>query len=372
MENRRIPTNRLINFPKPDKQLFTGRVKEIEEFKSKFIGNKLMLVEGLGGIGKTGLVAKCLDELIFEDEIKKENVIWFDENVSFDNFIDSSGYGETLTVQRSTDRIKYADVKGLLEKDEKIVFFDNFQSYDDKHFENFIAFVAEYIPEKSKIVVISRTKVAGVTIPTVLTLKGLGDDAFDYAQKLKNSNNLYNEITDNDVQIICKHLYGHPLAIQLALQLLSYGVSSDNIAEKIVHFKDTETEKISKRIFKDILEHKNTTTEERNFLIDFSVFKGSVSKEALNAVFGENYVQQVSVLINKRLINYTDFKYDTHPLIREFCYDILEPNRKTDLNKKVAQHYISTRTQDIDSDLEEQIFYHLSESKQFEEIANFL
>jgi len=40
MENRREPFNRLNNFPRPDKQLFTGRVKEIEEFKTKFANFK--------------------------------------------------------------------------------------------------------------------------------------------------------------------------------------------------------------------------------------------------------------------------------------------------------------------------------------------
>ncbi len=116
-----------------------------------------------------------------------------------------------------------------------------------------------------------------------------------------------------------------------------------------------------------IFSRPDASQEERDFMMQFSVFTGSVPKQVVEEIIAPDimYVAPKS-LKKKNLISFSNGYYETHSLVRAFCYNKL--NDKEGLHKKVAEYYIEQRTNELNPALEERIFYHLALSKQWERV----
>jgi hypothetical protein len=355
------------HYPKAN-PLFTGRDEELDRVNSYFEKFNLFAIEGLGGIGKTELVARFIET---SPHINRDSVLWLEctSESKFESFIEQAGYTDLLKVGDKNPLAIYSGLHSLIERDQKIIFFDNYQSLSDNSFSEFISFSANRLVN-GKVVLITKTEpfFSTIQIPSI-TIQGLTKDGFQYAQKLKASQkDRFSQISDNDLKVICDTTEGHPLAIQLSLQLMTYGLSSSSLIEGIIQYRERkDVESLIKRLFLDVYENTSTSQEEKELLQNFSVFKRKVKKYAIEfLMFGKNISVAISNLIDKFLISLNDDYYSTHPLIREFCHEFLE--NKNYIHSRAAEFYISQRSETLDPSLEEQIFYHLSQGNQW---ANF-
>jgi hypothetical protein len=243
--------NRLNGHPIPG-VLFTGRAEQITEFVQLFKSYRLLTVEGLGGTGKTQFVAKCIQELLLD----KSKIIWLDGSAqsNFDIFVERAGYGDVLKGKEKTDLDSFSGLKDLIEKDGAIIFWDNYNDYEDPSFNSFLSFSYKYL-QKATVVIITKTEpsIIGITSIPTIKLDGLDKDAIEYAKKFRSSDARYASISDMDLDLICEGVDGHPLAIELSMYLMGYGKSAKDILTHMPEFSSVKkVEEFSKRLFLDI------------------------------------------------------------------------------------------------------------------------
>lgn len=362
-----IPENMLYDYPKPS-ILFTGRKTEISDFKSKFDSFRIFAIEGLGGTGKTQFIAKCIEEIVRD----KTKIIWLNgsSQSNFDVFVTCAGYGDVLKGEKKTDLALYSGLKDLIEKDERVIFWDNYNDYEDQAFSRFLSFAYQYL-KKATVILITKTDptIGGIMSLPIVRLEGLNDDAFDYAEKIKASDSRYSSISNSDLEKICIGVEGHPLAIEFSMTLMGYGKTADDIMLHMPEFTGfKKVEDFSKRLFLDILNHPKTSSEERECFLKCSVFKGKIKADEINYLYdGKDVFHLLAGLIDKLLISHKSGFYEIHPLVRSFSYEKLEDKRA--IHKKAAEYFINQRQEILNSSLEEKIFYHLFEAKEYEVIA---
>jgi tetratricopeptide (TPR) repeat protein len=360
--------NKLSDYPKPG-NLFTGRKKEIEEFQTAFRSFRIFAIEGLGGTGKTQFASKCIEET-FKG---KSKIIWLNGSAqsNFDVFVESSGYGDVLKGEKKTDLALYSGLKDLIERDERIIFWDNYNEYDDLSFSKFLSFANQYL-QKATVILITKVdpSITGITSLPIVKLEGLEDDAIEYAKKLRSSNVKYSAISDSDLVRICNGVDGHPLAIEFSMLLMGYGKSADDIMHHMAQFSGLKkVEDFSKRLFLDILYHPSTSSEERECFLKCSVFRERITEGEIKFLYdGRDVFSLLAGLIDKLLITFKDGFYDMHPLVRSFSYEKLTD--KKIVHKKAADYFISLRAESLNASLEEKIFYHLSAAQEWETIAD--
>ena len=354
-----------IPIPEPTK-LFTGMEQKKTEFQDLLVTANLFSIEGLGGVGKTEFVLKCIEEFL-----PKEKVVWFEclHDSKADSLIGLSGYPEVLKGENKTELAKYSGFVELIERDEKTLVLDNFQTVTGNSLEELLKF-AERRLKKAKIIVVSRHHPSFGVKFVPIELNGLGDEALSYAQKFKGAYYKSVEVSQGDLQAICASLDGHPLAIELAVQLLSYGESSENIIKTIVRAADKSKE-LTARLLDEIFDHPQSTEQEKEFLLRFSIFRSEINKDGLSALFDKGDDSTILYkLIEKKMVSVVHGSYRTHPLIREFCYQRLSD--KEAVHEKAASYFETRRTDRFDPFLEEEIFYHLDSSKKRERTADFI
>ncbi|WP_337964832.1 tetratricopeptide repeat protein [uncultured Flavobacterium sp.] len=362
--------NILADYPKPSK-LFTGREKEIEELKEAFNSHRIFGVQGLGGTGKTQLTAKFIHDNIPD----KSRIVWLNgsSQSNFDVFVQNAGYGEILKTEKETNLSLYSSLKDLIEKDERIIFFDNYNDYEDNSFAEFLNFAYQYLT-KATIVLITKTEpsIEKVTLLQLIRLEGLKNDALDYAKKIKQSNSVYSTISDFDLEIVCKGVDGHPLAIEFSMWLMSRGKSANDILSNISGISSSKkAEEFSKRLFLDIFNHPKTTDEEREFFLKCSIFNEKITINEITSLFEDvDIFYFLDSLMDKLLITHRDGYYEIHPLVRSFSYEKLQ--NKQPVHKKAANYLINLRKEILNASLEEKIFYHLSAAKEWNVIADYI
>lgn len=342
------------NIPRPS-EIFTGRKNELEQFKTSFANSRFLSIEGLGGIGKTEFAAKCIEEFIIKDR-----VVWFDcyPESKVDDLIAQCGYEDVLKGENKTELAKYSGFVSLAERDERVIFLDNFQDIQDNSFKELFRF-AEKRLQKAKVIIIARENPdAGInTMP--VQIDGLQDDALDYAQKRLSTRFPNLSIPSSELKNICDELQGHPFAIDFALQLLSYGEAPRNILSKIAT-AGKKADELGRRLLDEVFTHPKSTEKERAFMLRFSVFRGEVDREGIAQVMSSSDITEtLYALIDKKMIepvrNLSGY-YRTHPLIKEFCYRRLTDS--SDIHLKAAAYYQTSRTDTFSPSLEEEIFHH--------------
>ncbi len=359
--------NQLNLFPKP-KPYFSGRGQEMAEFRSALDNNiRFLTIDGGGGIGKTQFVSKCIQEFIPEDK-----VLWFDckPESHFDTLVTSAGYPELLEGKSKTNREKFSAFKDKLEENNYYLFLDNFQETNDKPvFKEFLVFVQEYL-KAAHVIVIDRDNITSVDLtPKRIHIENIedNDNRLKYARALIDHSYTNLKSLDDKILIkLCDELQGYPLAIDFAILLLSEGERPEDITSKIVNA--TSDQDISERLLNAIFSRPDATEEEKQFMRQFSVFNGSIDEEVVKAILPEEILREAPrKLQRKNLLTYSNGQYQLHPLVRAFSYKKL--HYKEPLHKKIADYYISARSENPDIILEERIFYHLSKAEDWQRVG---
>lgn len=340
---------------------FVGYEKELEVFQEALLNTPLIMLEGLGGSGKTEFALEGIKRFI----ANRERVIWVGPTTHFDAMIQQIGYEDILRMDNQAEHFKFKNLEGLLDRDNRIVFIEDLYDNED---ETFLRFFNQLGQSKARVVILSRFIPEGLQPGVVIRLNGLGEAAITHARNLKNRNKAYEEIPDQELETLCQLTEGHPLSLEMGMQLLGYGESASTILETISGGDYTEhrkVEELSQSLFAKVLNHDNTSPKERELLMKFSVFRDRVPLEAIEALFDNVRIKYpLSQLIEKSLIRLRNKRYDTLPLIREFCLIHLED--KEEVHELAADYFLDQRGLDFDILLEENIIYHLSKSNQWE------
>lgn len=367
---KQLPNNQLKYFPRP-KPYFAGRAIELEELNDGFIHSPFIFIEGGGGIGKTQLIAKFIEKLNINDRI-----VWYEclPTSQPDDIINGAGFEELLKGKEKTEREKFSAFKDKIEEYDLVVFLDNFQEVENvPSFKSFLLFVNEYL-RKGHIIVLGRDNIVTPQLqPKRILIKGLGEDSLLHAQGLiKNSYPTLINIPKNSLKTLCDTLKGYPLAVDLAVYLLSLNVTVENILQVAVteaKSKGSETETISNRLLNEIFTRTDASEYEREFLKLLSIFRGKVKRIEALSVIPEQILETTSrKLINRNLLEVNNDYFELHPLIREFCYGKLD--NKKEIHLKAAKYYVTQRIEKWNPELEEKIYYHLSSSEQWADISD--
>ncbi|MBI5677742.1 MAG: tetratricopeptide repeat protein [Planctomycetes bacterium] len=243
---------------------------------------------------------------------------------------------------------------------------DNFQEVMDDSFKKYFTF-SERRLRNAKYVLIAREHPSlGMVHVVPLTLEGLKNDSIEYAKKVINA--YYPDVVIDDVKLenVCEAVGGHPLAIDLAIQLIHYGEAPHEIVRRFIDFKD-KSEELSHRLLDEIFNHPKSTKEERELLLNFSIFRAKVEKAAFDYISDDpNKINILHKLMDKQMINHYGDLYGSHPLVRVFCYHRLED--KKGLHMKASTYLKTRRKEKLDPLLEEEIFYHLLNSDLLQEL----
>jgi len=361
--------NQLVNYPRPQMSLI-NQEKKIQQFGEFFTPNsatksRIISVEGLGGIGKTSFVANCIEKYIKD----KKRIVWLDidENTTFNDFVEQAGYG-FLVQNNKTKKAKYVALKTHLEAEKKILFWNNFQVIEDKEFKDFLFTVSTTL-EYLQIVIISRFK-PKLKIPIAsIQLYGLNEEeALKYAFYVQKMDSDYINIPQKEIEKLCKYTHGHILSIQLGMELLGYGETAEMVFESLKNH-----EHLYDNLLKAIFNHLQTTPKSKEVLFQMSAFRQKVTYEAITALNECNNLNTVlfpliykNILISTPSISGT--LYELHPLVRHFCYHLLEDKKR--IHTRAAAYFLQKREKLPNISIEKQIFYHLEKSEQFNKIGN--
>lgn len=368
-DHRQLPKNQLNSFPKP-KPYFAGRKAELVDLKVAFEISSFIFIEGGGGIGKTQFVAKFI-----EDQGITDKVVWYEciPTSQPDDIINGAGFEQLLKGKEKTEREKFSAFKDKIEEFNLVVFLDNYQEVENiPSFKSFLSFINEYL-RKGHIIVLGRDNIITPQLQLKrIQIKGLGEDSLLHAQGLIEYS--YPDLIHTptkDLETLCVKLKGYPLAIDLAIYLLSLNVTVENILDVAVteaQSEGSEIEKISNRLLNEIFIRPDASEDEREFLKLLSIFRGKIQeKEAMSVIPPETFKIACRKLMNRNLLEINDDYLELHPLIREFCYGELEDKKQ--IHYIAAKYYIGSRTKQWNPELEEKIFYHLSSSERWIEIS---
>ena len=344
---------------------FTERIEKIAEFQDAYANYNFISISGMGGIGKTQFVAKGIAAF----SIPKEKIIWFEcePATTLDAVIDYSGFSEILKGDSKRDKEKVLAFIDKINEHQLILFLEDFHYVSKKSLLIELLKACNTKLRSGKVIVISRDNMVDFTIqPKQIFLKGFENEKeiLDYIANLKDFLRIENDFSDNELLELCMQLEGHPFAIYLAFILISKGISIDEIIVEIVAIDDDEN--VSERLLNAIFKRKDASKEEKEFIKEFSAFRGKVDLIDIENVFSKEKIKTARKLQSKNLLVIQDGKISLHPLVREFCYKRL--NNKQGVHQEISKYYITQRSEKLVAELEDRIFYHLTRGQENEKI----
>ncbi len=319
----------------PKLKYFFGRKEELERLNSGLLTNKILIIRGIAGIGKTTLATKLV-----QDRVGKEPIFWFRfhewntlRNIltQLGKFLTNLGRTRLTTYISSRRRIEIADVSEIIESDinglKAILIIDDFQKIDPNLL-SFFSALSEIITKVSDTVLVVLTR---KHIPfynpqdlqvtkNILELELSGLDQEGSKQLL-----LARQIRVENFKNLYNFTAGHPLSLEL--------INPDQLEfPKMLGQGD-----IMKYIHSEIFSKLNP--DERSLLNIASVFQYPVPSELF---FIDETISYTTIdrLLANSLLNETTNGYIAHDLVKEFFYHRLNPKLKQHYHTKAAEYYL--------------------------------
>jgi hypothetical protein len=275
-----------------------------------FEAHNFISIVGAGGIGKSQLVSKYLEEA----QIPEEKICWIqcEPTTSLDSIMTKIGFGELLRVENQTDKDKISNVIYRLNREKRYLFLEDYHDIQQKQLiESFLA-SSQVKLKDSKIILISRDNVQNALLrPRKISLKGLTVEA-DLLSLIDKLRAFFEEkipFDNTELLNLAQKLEGHPLAIYLSLDLLESGFFMQEIEKEIIDRGHKKTasgkETISERLLNAIFTRKDASPEERQFIKEFSVFRGIVSEQIIDLVLGVKSWNIATKLKEKNILKVT-------------------------------------------------------------------
>lgn len=352
--------------------LFTGREKELEMLEGMLKDYPVSMITGIGGTGKTELVAKYIAK---QDDDKQSSVFWFDlaYNHTSDDIAIALGKQEMLKVEKMTPREKGVNLAYAIEQSGSIIIIDNIQDIADDALAALLKHAIEHL-KTARILLIGKAKpdmIVGLEPKLIVNeIHGLKEKGIEYAGKLKDLWHI--DISADEMSSICADLQNHPLALEVAFKILKYGESPDNLIHKIVSFThgNESQEVLSKRLLSEL--HGHATPEQRELAFKLSVFRKPFSRNATHYIAEvDSWESDFNILIDWLMLHSESKRmFSMHPLVKAFCYE--ELSNKAVAHAGAAEYYKSLRQNTADILLETEVIYHLLKTGKREEAFQIL
>lgn len=297
-----------------------------------------LVIEGIGGIGKTSLAA-TLAELLGA-------VMWINcdgEEVTFENFslsIVNLALKEGKVFDRqvffSPNQSNSAKTRGIiriLSAGEHRIVFDDFHLVKDQALKTLLQVILERCPEVT-LILTTRVRLKFLEdanfriLPKFVKLEGLGlDSAMQY---LRDLGEIYPKLRSTDDETL-KNVWqyagmGHPIALKVFAMLTRYHPVA-NLLDEPGQYYDRLNRWIEK-LFKDL------SADEVLAIECLSIFREPVSEKAIfHLLSGERSREVLNAIIDRFLVEGNmASEFYLHPLLRDYTYSKL-------LTPEQAQHY---------------------------------
>jgi len=341
----------------PKLKHFIGREKEIEDIKRVLSSNenRVVVINGISGIGKTTIALKLADDL------KNEyNVYWYDfhewdtlRNVlePLSEFLARLNRRGLRNYLKDEQNIDLNEVANLFEDGIKnlkaVFFFDDFHKVSEKVLQFFHLFLEtlERVDGPKSIIMTreivpfyDRRDVAVKKLVAEYTLGGLEEKDAKKLIETTGKGKLLAEF-----ESIFKATEGHPLFIELLEDV--EGLKGQNVIMRY----------IQEEIFSKLSE------EESKLLEIASVYGEPVPSEAYFIEEGAT-IHTLDHLIQKSLVlELENERFTLHDFVREFFYSRLSPLTKKKYHREAAKFYLMKYIEDsIDKDCIEAIYHFLA------------
>ncbi len=365
-----------------------NRVEELTNALTDIQNHRILLISGIGGVGKTTLARALI-------ETRPANVplpFWFDFGKKMDATLGDmlerlAGYMNAPELARFRAEKRDAgqdDINrliGELQKREQLwLVFDNLETILDENRKfrdegmDMLFTSLRGSTHNAKLIVTSRA----------LPLLRNGDsliDALDEKRELKGLKlnfavdylvkNGLEGLEREKLEELANGVDGHPLALRLLIELVKkFGVSDMLKDLGMFQKRKDETIRKARRLFEKL------AGDEKELLENISVYRKPETMAAIKAMFTERTSEDaIEKLMDKSLLE-TDHKgnYWLHPLIREFSYDDLK--NKKEIHQLAYQYYftiVSEKPADINvvQSLIE-AHYHACKAEKYDEAANII
>lgn len=332
-----------LEFPSnlPPRTDFIGRQEEKNVIKRALNSRwPLILIDGIGGIGKTSLALEVAYESLHASKNQTKN----NEIPLFDGFVWNSARNRDLEINDLLDTIartlnwpgiaqqpleeKNESVKRLFQTKKYLIIVDNFETITDELIQDFLL----NLPEPSKALITSREQ--SLRQAWTVSLKGMKqDEALNLIHN--EGNRLGIKSLKNAEMKTLIYLYeatgGAPLAIKWAIgQIKQKGQSIECVLEALHGAKGD--------IFKEVFDRSWSllTENSKKILMVMPIFASSASKEAIEAGSNLHHFELdegIGQLIQMWLLESTDEiekdkkRYSVHPLTRAFAKSNLYNNK---------------------------------------------
>jgi tetratricopeptide (TPR) repeat protein len=369
--------------PVPVIHNFVGRDLELEAYRERLRAERIAIITGLGGVGKSYLGAK----LARETANHEEEIFWFDFDRSTNNtseamlwalaaFLASKGCpepwryfnGEIKTHKSLELTSKLVILLNALRSGDYVVCLDDFEVVrDEPTIVEFFTFIREKgvgasYPLPARFIIMGRELPSDMDYLVAEPLHGfLETDAkvFIKAFDVK--------LSDESIHRLWELTEGNPMLIRMSistLQALSReGLITDDFFDRMAEEGD-----VRDFLMNNILAH--FAPQEKETLNALSIFPAPIERQNARrflAMIGIGEAnQRITTLINKWILSESgDGFLRLHRLVREFCYRMLEPEDREKYHRAAAQYFL---------ELQEYLAagYHYLESGAFDQALDFL
>jgi len=337
--------------------LFTGRADELKMVEELVSSWPVSMITGLGGTGKSELVAKYVAE---QTRFAAHGVYWFDlgERHTPDLLAAALESGDMLGREQASSQEKGVNLADALERSSCLVVIDNAHQLTDPVLAAAVRFAASHL-DASRILLVGKSRPEVVTElePRVAVkgINGLDTDGPEYARKLRHEWHVV--VDDGDIARMCDAVENHPMAIEIAFKILrSEGKPADVVREIVEHSRTSSgSEDLSKRLLSVL--YGRAHESERYLAYRLSVFRKPFPKEAVSFVARDAEVSsQISGLVDKLMLRFDGKVFRMHQLVRAFCYG--ELHDKCAAHSGAAEYYESLRGDTADIGLESEVVHH--------------
>jgi len=365
--------------------VFIGRRAGLDKLKKAFQWYKLMVIDGIRGIGKTSF-GLYFANLISDDEAFKEyhrKIIWIpcQEGWTLESLLYEINKSLKHTGEEGFDallRDSEVDFKGklmalisILNSNNYVLFIDDYQIIMTEGSYKMLELFKRFL-KKSRVILISDMK------PDLTPIEWM--DIFElnlqYLNKkeslsfIKTLLELYYE-GEADGRLsgkISERMEGHPFLIKSFFSLLMTGDRTiEELLGEVSGFESISNDYILNQLLKDLGER------EKEFLLSFSVYRKAVKKEGVKPVYPGKDIEEILAGLKKKFLLdcSMDKKYSMHSLLREFFYGRSD---KKSLHKICASYYVDLVKSGRGNYLEDlkEAFYHYYEGEDYKEACRVL
>lgn len=345
---------------------FIGRTEELKALYKMIIDHRILTVTGPGGTGKTRFTLQASAELID----RFENGVWLVELASLSNR--SSVYDEAasiFTIAPQPGKEMSDAVVDYLKNKELLIILDNCEHLVTAS----SAFCENILKKCPKVKILATSREAlhcygERTFPlNPLEYPGSKDRLTPeqligyesvrlFVERALSVNNSFriNDANVKAVQMICSHLDGIPLALELAaarLRVLSAEVLSNRLNERFkILTGGKRTSMPRQQTLKAMIDWSYDLLDEKEKLLfgRLSVFKGGWTLEAAESVCSDDTIEEfevmdlLSALLDKSLVtsreNESGIRFGMLQTIREYATSVAtEPDT---LNEKLCRYIL--------------------------------